>query len=824
MKKVYSILTSVLILSMLIIPMSFYGQDDGNKDAKNEVKSSSFSPYIFVQGQVGPSWFYGDLARYQFAPDLQNTAVSGGFGGGYQFLPWLNAQINLLRGFNKAHKPAIVPKNGIGVGAGIPQNLKMDMDYWSADIQLGINVSNLVAGYKDRLVTFGLHTGVAQTQFNSRTYNAITGAFVAGRGKYGTATSKGNGIGDRKISLTVPVGADLNFAVAEKWDVYGNYTYNLMTTDWADNVIHGEMAVKNDAYSQFSIGIRYKFISKSPAKMSNNFDKVELMATPNPLEERGDSVEVTIKGTFPPKYFIENGVMCFTPVLKYEGGETAFPPMKFKGEDVDGDGTLISYKNGGSFVYNGKVPYEDGMEVSELFVAPVVYNDNGETYENCDDALANGPKAVQAEPRKLADGVIHLSKFVRHDEAEILAPHGYELETIITQQADIYFQVNLANLNKRLPLNKSEDNKARLGNSTSDIEKGWAVKNITIDGWASPEGEETFNEGLSMRRAETAQKFMKKKIGDAADDMTFVLNGNGPDWNGFMSAVENSEIADKNAIINVVNSADASKKEEEIRNMILIYPELERDILPPLRRADIKVNTFEPKKPKAQIAEFATSDPSQLSINEMLYAATLTDDLSTKKQVYANAMEQYPKCWRAVNNAASVEIEMGNIDAAKELLMKAVEMNENSSEVRNNMGIVKLYEGDYAHAEKCFTKAQDLGADVTYNMGVVKLYQGDYAKAEGLLANAGCDFNHGLAQLLNANYSGAQKTFACVDPQDAETIYIQAVAASMNNDKENTLKYLGEAIKADASYKTSAANDMVFLKYRDDASFQALVK
>jgi hypothetical protein len=45
----------------------------------------------------------------------------------------------------------------------------------------------------------------------------------------------------------------------------------------------------------------------------------------------------------------------------------------------------------------------------------------------------------------------------------------------------------------------------------------------------------------------------------------------------------------------------------------------------------------------------------------------------------------------------------------------------------------------------------------------------------------------------------------------------------MNNDKEATLKYLGEAIKADAKYKKSAANDMVFLKYRDDASFQALV-
>jgi len=808
---------------MFIMPLSFYGQEEGDAEAKKETKNSSFSRYFFLQGQFGPSWSRADIARYQFAPDLENTQVSGGLGFGYQFLGWLNVQVKADRGFINGQKQGILAKNNIGTAPnGTPSDFKFDMDYMSGDIQLGINLSNLIGGYKDRLVSFGIHGGIGQTHYNSRTYDYNTGAKLAGRGAY-NPTKKGGGIADREVEMTIPLGADINFAVAEKWDVFGEYTYTAMAGDWTDNIIHGEMAVINDAYDHFNIGVRYKFISKTPAKMANNFDKVELLAIPNPLEEKGDSVNVVIKGTFPPKYFNENAVMCFTPVLKYDGGETAFETLYFKGEDVEGDGTLISYKNGGSFEYTARVPYDDAMAVSELYVAPVIYNDDGERYATCAEAMDNGIKAAQAEPRKLADGVIHLSKFVRHNEVKNFAPDGYQLETIITQQADIYFQVNLSNHNTRLPLNKNEDNQGKLNNSTSDINKGWLVKNITIDGWASPEGEETFNEGLSQKRAETAEKFMKKKIGENAENMTFILNGNGPDWNGFMTSVEGSEIGDKNAIINVVNSADASKKEEEIRNMILIYPELERDILPPLRRADIKVNTYEPKKPKAQIAELATSDPTQLSVNEILYAANLTDDLNTKKQVYANAMEQYPKCWRAVNNAAAVEIELGNIEGAKELLMKAVEMNENAAEVRNNMGIVKLYEGDYNHAEKCFMKAQELGADVNYNLGVTKLYQGDYANAESYLANAGCDFNRGLAQLLNKNYSGAQSTFACVEPQDAETIYIQAVSASMNNDKENTLKYLGNAIKANEKYKKCAANDMIFLKYRDDASFQALV-
>ncbi len=826
MKKVYSILTSVLILSMFLMPLSFFGQDEGTNDAKTEKKSSSFNSFLFIQGQFGPSWFHGDLAQHGAAPDLANTSVTGGLGIGYQLTPWLNFQVNAMRGFAKGQQQNIPPKNNIGAGAGVHQDLKMNMDYMSGDLQASINLMNLFGGYKDRLFSISLHGGLGQTQFNSRTEDQITGARVANRGKYAAdgSTAQGNGMSDRKIALTVPFGGELTFNVAEKWDVYGDYTYTWMDTDWADNVSHGEKAFINDSYSHFNLGLRYKFISKSPAKMANNFDKVELMATPNPLEEVGDMVEVTIKGTFPPKYFNENAIMCFTPVLKYDGGETAFEPMFFKGEDVDGDGTLISYKNGGSFEYTAEVPYEEGMAVSELSVAPVVYNDNGESFTTCGNALANGSKAAQAEPRKLADGVIHLTKFVRHMEVKNFAPDGYQLETIITQQADIYFQVNLANLNNRLPLNKDEGNTEKLNGSTGDIEKGWAVKNITINGWASPEGEETFNEGLSLKRAETAEKFMKKKIGEGADDMNFILNGNGPDWNGFMTSVENSAIADKNAIINVVNSADASKKEEEIRNMILIYPELERDILPPLRRADIAVNSYEPKKPKAKIAELSTSDPSQLSVNEILYAANLTDDLNTKKQIYANAMDQYPKCWRAVNNAAAVEIALGNIDAAKELLVKANEMNENSAEISNNMGIVKLYEGDYNHAEKCFTKSQELGADVDYNMGITKIYQGDYANAETLLSGASCDYNLGLAQLLNKNYSGAQKTFACVNPQDGETLYIQAAAAAMNNDSDNTFKYLGNAIKADEKYKKCATNDVIFLKYREDVNFQALIK
>ena len=829
MKKVYSVFTKAIILSLVMaLPLTFFAQDDGEM---KENKSSSFSRYLFIQGQIGASWFHGDLAKYGAAPDLNNTQISGGLGVGYQLMPWLNITGNLNRGFVKGEKENIYPKNNIGTGAMFMQDMKMDMDYFSGDLQLGINLSNLFFGYEERFFSFGIHGGLGQAQWKSRTYDLNTDARLATSGYKGTKNNgTGNGISDRNVDLTVPVGAELTFAVSEKFDVYGDYTFTWMKTDYVDNVIHGEMAFKNDTYSHFNVGLRYKFGGNKNKSMASKFDEVQLQTIPSPLEEVGDSIEVTIKGTFPPKYFDKKAIMCFTPVLKYDGGETAFETMNFKGEDVTGEGTLVSYVNGGSFTYTSKIPYDPSMDVSELVVTPVIYTYTDEVYENCEAAQADGSKVYTADERKLDDGVIHTSKFLRNTELLAWAPHAYEKVTMSTQESDLFFRVNQSNINWKLPLNKNEDNYDALKGNMSDMEKGWLLDNITVDGWASPEGEETFNAGLSERRAKSALKYMEDKIARASkknelvanEGIDFLVNSNGPDWNGFMKAVKSSNIKDKNAILNVVNSADQAKKEEEIRNMILIYPEIERDILPPLRRADIKVNTFVPKKTDAELANLSTTNPSSLEMEELFYAATLTEDNGTKKVIYGSIIEFYPKCWRSVNNAGAVELAEGNMEIAKELLMRAAELNENSFEVRNNMGVYHMVSGDYNKAEQCFNKAQELGGDENYNLGLVNIALGDYAKAETLLAGASCDFNLGLAQMLNGNYAGADNTFNCA-PEDAETFYLLAVNAARQDNKSAVIEYLGQSVKADREVATLAANDREFLKYNNDADFTAIV-
>ncbi len=829
MKKVYSILTKALILSLVMALSftSFAQEDTGDKNA--EKKSSSFSPYWFVEGEIGPSFSHADLSRYAFAPDFGNISFNGALGFGRQLTSVFSAYVDFERGFFKGEKKNVptlsVPDAQWG------RDMRFEADYYGGNINIGINVSNLISGYNDRLIDFGIHAGFGQAQWKSRTYDLNTDARLSTNGFKGNKSGgTGKGISDRNVDYTVPLGFNVNFNVSEKWDIYGDYSYTWMDTDYADGVIHGEMQVKNDVYSHFNIGARFKFGGNINKKMAANFEEINLKATPSPLEERGGMIEVTIKGTFPPKYFGKKAILCFAPVLKYEGGETAFETMNFKGEDVAGDGTLISYGNGGSFTYSSSIPYDPAMDVSELVVAPVIYTYEGDVYSNPAEAEANGSKAFVSPERKIDDGVIFTSQFLRNTAILAFALDAYEKVTISTQNSELYFRVNRSALNWQLPLNKDEGNYDALKTNLADMENGWLLDDITIDGWASPEGEETFNEGLSERRAQTALKYMEKKITKAAknneliaeEGIDFVVTSNGPDWNGFMKAVKSSDIKDRSAILNVINSADQTKKEEEIRNMILIYPEIERDILPPLRRADISVNTFTPKKTDAEIAELSTSNPSALDIEELFYAATLTEDNGTKKVIYGSIIEFYPKCWRSVNNAASVELDEGNYEIAYELLMKGTELNENSFEIQNNLGIYYMMTGDYANAEKSFYKAQDLGGDENYNLGLANIGLGDYSKAVTFLSGTSCDFNLGLAQLLNGNANAAEKTFKCA-PQDAETLYLLAITAAHQDNKSSMLDYLGQSIKADPEVAAAAASNREFMKYYNDADFKALV-
>jgi len=556
-------------------------------------------------------------------------------------------------------------------------------------------------------------------------------------------------------------------------------------------------------------------------KMVKKYDTVKYEATPNPLEMHGQKIKVTVKGTIPDKYFHKKASFVFTPVLKYDGGSTTLKSITLKGEKSKVDGILIKKKGTGTFTYEDVIDYVPAMNKSEL-------------HANAKAKIKK--KEAEMKEVKLADGVKYTPVRIGHGET-VLAdpPHGYEIETIISKTANIYFQQNLHNEDWNLPYNKKPENIAALKELYYFINLGWKIKNIDINAWASPEGEESFNQNLSDNRAKTALSYTNKQIAKISQDwkknkkefqkdISILPKAMGEDWEGFKRDVAASNIKDKGAILNVVNAhADKAKREQEIRNMAVIYKEIEDGILPALRRAEIIVNSFEPKKSKEEIALLSTTAPDQLDNKEILYAATLTEDLNTKLTIYKNATILFPQDWRGYYSAASVCIKLDRADEAATYLEKANSLSPNNPAVLNSLGILAAWKKDYTKAESYYQQAQAAGANVSYNFGPINIYKGDYSTALGNMNAKECDYNKGLAQLLNKENEAALKTLECAE-KNAQTYYLLAIVGARLNNATILNDNLRKAIAADAGLKKQAKDDAEFIKFQSNTEFQNIVR
>lgn len=564
-------------------------------------------------------------------------------------------------------------------------------------------------------------------------------------------------------------------------------------------------------------------------KMQKKYETVKYEVTPNVLETNGGKISVTVKGTIPVKYFNKNATVEFAPVLKYDNGTTALKPITIQGEKVKGSGTVIKKKEGGSFTYTDVIDYKPDMNKSVLVV-------------NAKASLKK--KSVDLGERKLADGVIYTSERIEKEGDLLLADHGYEKETFITKSTEIYFAKALSDLNlKGIPLNKDEVNAKNLKDFTDFLIKEWKIKSVDINAWASPEGEETSNQGLSDKRSKTAEKYLKDNLMKIAKDKAkadkqkinekeleaslpvATLSAKGDDWDGFMKTIGASTVKEKEKILNVINSeSDKLKKEKAINDMTVIYPEIEDAILPKLRRSNISITFYEPKRTDQQIAMLATTTPDSLKKEELLYAATLTEDLATKLKIYDAATKVYANDWKGYNNAGYVCLQLGKLDDASSYLEKANTLMPNNGTVINNLGVVTLWKKDYDKSKSYFETAQGLGVTEGFNLGASHIKKGDYTGALTSYGTRTCTHNIALAQLLSGNSTAATTTLQCTNPKTAAVYYLLAIVGARTSNTAMIYENLPKAIAADPAYRAQAKDDREFLKYNTSADFLNAIK
>jgi len=283
------------------------------------------------------------------------------------------------------------------------------------------------------------------------------------------------------------------------------------------------------------------------------------------------------------------------------------------------------------------------------------------------------------------------------------------------------------------------------------------------------------------------------------------------DWEGFQQLVQASDIQDKEVILRVLSMyKDPQEREQQIKNMSHGFRELADGILPELRRARLTINYETLGRDDETIFNQYKSDASKLSVEELIYAASIAETPAEQENILKTTVRLYPKDARAYNNLAALAYSKGNYDEAQRYLAQAAGTGAACAETKANQGLLALQNGDVKAAENYIGQAGNANG-LAETLGNLHLAQGNYALAEqdfnGVNSNSAA-----LAQILNKNYAKAAQTLKNVKNADGMTDYLQAIVNARQGNADAAQSFLRSAIQKDASLKAYADNDLEFKK------------
>lgn len=530
----------------------------------------------------------------------------------------------------------------------------------------------------------------------------------------------------------------------------------------------------------------------------NQFKADYFTTNPNPLEVSGELVPATVTGNIPAKFFKKNAEVTVVPVLVYNGQEAQSAPVTFQGEKVRGNNPTISV-DGGTMTIPVSYVYQPEMIKSELYLS---FN------------VQQGNKQYVLPRVKVADGVIATAALA--DVGNVppaLTPDAFQRIINEKYTADIRFLINQANVREgELKSDGMVSFNEQLRNAAGDTTR--VIEELNISSYASPEGALDFNTRLAENREKNTKNYLegqlkKDKIAEFGE---LTAQFTPEDWEGFQELVSNSNIQDKELILSVLSMyKDPEQREKEIRNLSSVFEVLADEILPQLRRSRLTASVNVIGKSDAEINQYINSNPSALNVEEMLYAATLTDDENRKAAIYQQVIKYFPNDYRGYNNLGMSQFKNKDYQAAAANFNKAANLAPQSREVKMNQGLIAMANRDYATANRLFGNAAGL-SELNDARGLYLLKSGNTADAAKAFAGSKTN-NAALAQLLNKDYSAAQRTLSAIATPDATTYYLSAVLGARTNNSQMVSENLRKAINLDRTLAAKALNDLEFAKF-----------
>lgn len=629
----------LLIITLAFSSSVLTAQDVTEENQQNE----RFKSHMYVTGELGGTALSGEVNKIK-------PGFNGNLGLGLQFDKYFGLNANIGYGTLRGEmKDVFSIKEG---------------NYVEGDINLTISLIDLVAGYKaDRLVTLTPHVGIGQVWYRTKIEKADGQTETIGYNNNDDNNVRGNGLGKRGITATIPVGLELGFNINPKWNIYIDYTAKFLDTDRIDCFLRGK---HNDWISSINIGARYSI--RRDANKSNNTEDTEYCnfwyftmdggatllfgdnktwkardikgnanigvgyAFHNFMTVFGKIGYGTYKGE-KDNFFAVNEANYITTTLNFgidlmnafnykEDRKFGLVPhigigmIQYRGTTIKGNETIkYGYNNSTSLKGNGfqsrrivaEVPM--GLELTykmskrtDLFLDGTVSYCNTDLLEGFvagkhDDWMAKANVGIrfklntscdrrakkEALMERMTPQVMQCSCPKKTDTVYVSVPVK-EVEVKMAHQnyTDIMF---LAGKSNKFD---SKTSKNAIARATYDLEQGYVISSIIVEGYASPEGSEEQNRELAEDRANIAAEFVKEELGDKIGDAEVTVVSNGDDWEGLYRAIENSKINDRDDIVKQLK--DASDRKATLNNLVAKYPEI-KNLFSQLRRASVTINT-----------------------------------------------------------------------------------------------------------------------------------------------------------------------------------------------------------------------------------------
>ena len=534
----------------------------------------------------------------------------------------------------------------------------------------------------------------------------------------------------------------------------------------------------------------------------SKFSAENFNVTPTPLNYAAGEVPATINILIPSRAVKKNAIVTFTPELRWGNESATSNSAIVQGEKVEANNQIISYKNGGHTSLRVIYPFVSGMESCDLYM----------TFD-----VQKGKKHKSLPAIKIGYGTQCTAALVSRTAGTIspaVAEDGFQRITNKRQDATIKFLVAQANLrDSELNSANMKDFIATLKNIKSD-EESIVLRNIDVDAYASPEGGFDFNKKLAERRSKVSELYIENQLRKNSLSTDVDTKYTAEDWEGFQTLVSQSNLADKELILRVLSMyTDPEEREREIRNVASVYTELAEAVLPELRRARLTINYEVIGRSDAEILSTLKSSPSDLSIEEMLYAANiLLEDDAEKMSLYNQITERFPEDYRAYNNIACLEMHHNDLDKAQYYLRRALALKADAAEPNANMAILAMQDGDISNAEVYTAKAT--GAKNNDQLiSSIYITQGKFTQAAARMEKTPCNTAL-LAQILSQDYSAAQKTIADIKTPGATTNYLRAVLGARMGDTDEIVKGISACKAIDSNFAQRALRDIEFQNYR----------